>query len=76
MTVRVGRQLRLDEDIQGYGDDQLLSLVWMGLTILNHEGGKNENLRRRLELFRLEVERRSLLTDEMMQRFISRLARQ
>ena len=74
MSVRVRRQLRIDEDIQGYDDEQLLSLVWMGLTQLGR--WPNDDLRRRLEMFRLEVERRGLLSDEMMQHFVSRLARQ
>lgn len=73
MSVRVGRQLQIDEDIQGHDDEQLLSLVWMGLIQLDR--WPNDDLRRRLEMFRLEVERRGLLSDEMMQHFVSRLAR-
>ena len=77
MAVRVGRQIRIDEDIVGYGDEQLLSLVWMGLQCLPRAKsiGAGAQLLRRLEMFRSEVERRGLLSDEMMEKFAAKLAR-
>lgn len=67
MTVRVGRQLRIDEDIQGFGDDQLLALVWMGIIM------DDPRLQPRLRQFREEIARRGLLEPDLLDELDKRI---
>jgi hypothetical protein len=76
VTIQVGRQLRIDEDILGFGDDQLCSLIWFGILALDRATGEDrEHLLGRLRMLRVEVERRDLLGEETLRKFDERIAR-
>lgn len=63
MSVRVGRQLRIDEDVLGYGVEQLAALIWIGNCMIARaeHGGLTEKgieqLRTRIEMFGAELRR-------------------
>lgn len=61
MTVEVGRQLRIDEDILGMTDEALLGLLWLGEHVIAFENEKlAEDVRPRVEMLAAELERRGL----------------
>lgn len=57
MSVRVGRQLRIDEDIHGLDDEALDGLIWMARKRLHGFLDPREYLRVRSLLDRFERER-------------------
>ena len=64
MTVQVGRQIRIDEDILGMSAQALEALIWMGNCMIaraEHGGLTDEDIERlqaRIEMFRAELARR------------------
>ena len=64
MTVRVGRQLRIDEDVLGYNVEQLKALIWIGNCMIASaaSGGLTDEgvrqLEDRISMFETELARR------------------
>jgi hypothetical protein len=74
MAVQVGRQIRIDEDILGYSDEQLQGLATLTRLLLRSlpfdpslvlEGSERSRLQERLDMFEAEQQARRRLLEPL-----------